>query len=368
MHPIRTNAAVPIPVHAMLVKMINEIKEDSYTQVQLSKTQWQADMESPSRMDLPTSPNENKLEMGCYQSEIISSSRSITPDTGYLQHLQSDNTAKEILDMWNMHMQGFQVELFQQRKEDLFDEYNAFAIGKRVHSYYFANLSSTSATNNSVNEVHSNDNQILDNVDYQLNQEMHQGEHLDSDAETEIDEQYDSRNIISSLTSKPTMFQLEQEADGLPAKNSIQTSTQTVLIQLDGLKVEHVSLQRRYDELSKANTHSRTANTEKLSALTAENTKLKAQVTGKTSSGPSTSEKPKVLASGIYNVGLQQTHDRNHQCNKTRSLKFCEICLQENQTATELANPLSQRAPLVTNVSGLVKVEERRRAAIHIGT
>ncbi|GJT90852.1 hypothetical protein Tco_1079697 [Tanacetum coccineum] len=74
-------------------------------------------------------------------------------------------------------------------------------------------------------------------------------------------------------------------------------------IQLDGLKVEHVSLQRRYDELSKANTHSRTANTEKLSALTAENTKLKAQVTGKTSSGPSTSEKPKVLASGIYNVG-----------------------------------------------------------------
>ncbi|GJV97263.1 hypothetical protein Tco_1548840 [Tanacetum coccineum] len=54
------------------------------------------------------------------------------------------------------------------------------------------------------------------------------------------------------------------------------------------------------DELSKANTHSRTAYTEKLSALTAENTKLKAQVTGKTSSGPSTSEKPKVLASGMY--------------------------------------------------------------------
>ncbi|GJT88996.1 hypothetical protein Tco_1070713, partial [Tanacetum coccineum] len=50
--------------------------------------------------------------------------------------------------------------------------------------------------------------------------------------------------------------------------------------QLDGLKVENVSLKRRYDELSKANTHSRTAYTEKLSAFTAENTKLKAQVTG----------------------------------------------------------------------------------------
>ncbi|GJU19341.1 hypothetical protein Tco_1152683 [Tanacetum coccineum] len=51
-------------------------------------------------------------------------------------------------------------------------------------------------------------------------------------------------------------------------------------IQLDGLKVENVSLKRRYDELSRANNHSRTVYTEKLSAFTAENTKLKAQVTG----------------------------------------------------------------------------------------
>ncbi|GJT52225.1 hypothetical protein Tco_0978382 [Tanacetum coccineum] len=56
----------------------------------------------------------------------------------------------------------------------------------------------------------------------------------------------------------------------------------------------------RLCELSKANTHSRTAYTEKLSALTSENTKLKALVHGKTRSGPSTSEKPKVLASGMY--------------------------------------------------------------------
>ncbi|GJY55993.1 copia protein [Tanacetum coccineum] len=40
-----------------------------------------------------------------------------------------------------------------------------------------------------------------------------------------------------------------------------------------------------------------------LSAFTAENTKLKAQVTGTTSSGPSTSETPKVLAPGMYNLG-----------------------------------------------------------------
>ncbi|GKE95050.1 hypothetical protein Tco_1579905, partial [Tanacetum coccineum] len=78
-------------------------------------------------------------------------------------------------------------------------------------------------------------------------------------------------------------------------------------IQLDDLKVENVSLKRRYDELSKANTHSRTAYTEKLSALTTQHTKLQAQVTGKTSSGPSTSETPKVLAPGMYNLGVKPT-------------------------------------------------------------
>ncbi|GJS42657.1 retrovirus-related pol polyprotein from transposon TNT 1-94 [Tanacetum coccineum] len=63
-----------------------------------------------------------------------------------------------------------------------------------------------------------------------------------------------------------------------------------------------LSLKKRIKN-SKANTHSRTAYTEKLSAFTAENTKLKAQVTGTTSSGPSTSETPKVLAPGMYNLG-----------------------------------------------------------------
>ncbi|GJW74906.1 hypothetical protein Tco_0134276 [Tanacetum coccineum] len=83
----------------------------------------------------------------------------------------------------------------------------------------------------------------------------------------------------------------------------LQDMITSLRIQLDGLKVENVSLKRRYDELSQANTHSRTAYTEKLSALTADNTKLKAQATGKMSSGPSTSETPKVLAPGMYNLG-----------------------------------------------------------------
>ncbi|GJV08641.1 hypothetical protein Tco_1346297 [Tanacetum coccineum] len=48
----------------------------------------------------------------------------------------------------------------------------------------------------------SNDNPIFDNVDYQLNQEMHQEEHLDSDAETEIDDNT-SRQHQYLLTRSP---------------------------------------------------------------------------------------------------------------------------------------------------------------------
>ncbi|GJY09070.1 uncharacterized mitochondrial protein-like protein [Tanacetum coccineum] len=106
-------------------------------------------------------------------------------------------------------------------------------------------------------------------------------------------------NIMKVLNVGSTKGSCDQQAldtDRIQLKNMITS----LRIQLDGLKVENVSLKRRYDELSKANTHSRTAYTEKLSALTAEHTKLQAQVTGKTCSGSTAFEKPKVLASGIY--------------------------------------------------------------------
>ncbi|GJV68837.1 hypothetical protein Tco_1484346 [Tanacetum coccineum] len=109
-------------------------------------------------------------------------------------------------------------------------------------------------------------------------------------------------NIMKVLNVGSTEGSCDQQAldtDRIQLKDTITS----LRIQLDGLKVENVSLQRRYDELSKANTHSRTAYTEKLSALTTQHTKLQAQVTGKTSSGPSTSETPKVLAPGMYNLG-----------------------------------------------------------------
>ncbi|GKG35474.1 hypothetical protein Tco_0440628, partial [Tanacetum coccineum] len=47
-------------------------------------------------------------------------------------------------------------------------------------------------------------------------------------------------------------------------------------------------------------------------AFTAENTKLKAQVTGTASSGPSTSETRKVLAPGMYNLGSKYIPPPKH--------------------------------------------------------
>ncbi|GJX58530.1 hypothetical protein Tco_0289920 [Tanacetum coccineum] len=103
--------------------------------------------------------------------------------------------------------------------------------------------------------------------------------------------EYLEKDICSIVPLIGSCDQQALETDRIQLKDTITS----LRIQLDGLKVENVSLKRRYDELSKANTHSRTAYTEKLSAFTAENTKLKAQVT----SGPSTSETPKVLAHRI---------------------------------------------------------------------
>ncbi|GKA14452.1 retrovirus-related pol polyprotein from transposon TNT 1-94 [Tanacetum coccineum] len=122
------------------------------------------------------------------------------------------------------------TNMFQANHEDAYD--SDVDEGPNAAVAFMANLSSTSATNNSVNEVHSNDNQIFDNVDYQLNQEMHQEEHLDSDAETEIDDN----------TIPYHQYLLDTEAQNVPTEVSADTSDKVSMIailtdlqtQLDG--------------------------------------------------------------------------------------------------------------------------------------
>ncbi|GJZ45374.1 retrovirus-related pol polyprotein from transposon TNT 1-94 [Tanacetum coccineum] len=122
--------------------------------------------------------------------------------------------------------------------------------------------------------------------------------------------------VLNVGSTKGSCDQQALDTDRIQLKDTITS----LRIQLDGLKVENVSLKRKYDELSKANTHSRIAYTDKLSALTAGNNQLKAQVTGKTSSEPSTSETPKVLCSGMYNLGVKPLLEQAKTVPKERLL------------------------------------------------
>ncbi|GKF17358.1 hypothetical protein Tco_0062276, partial [Tanacetum coccineum] len=109
--------------------------------------------------------------------------------------------------------------------------------GPNVAVAFMANLSSTSATNNPVNE------------------DMHQEEHLDSDAETEIDD-----NIIPYH-----QYLLDTEAQNVPTEVSADTSDKVSMIailtnlqtQLDGhakvnqekcLEIETLNMSSRYPQ------------------------------------------------------------------------------------------------------------------------
>ncbi|GJT26757.1 retrovirus-related pol polyprotein from transposon TNT 1-94 [Tanacetum coccineum] len=110
------------------------------------------------------------------------------------------------------------TNIFEVNHEDAYD--SDVDEGPNAAVAFMANLSSTSATNSQVNEVHSNDNPIFDNVDYQLSQEMHQEEHLDSDAETEIDDN----------TIPYHQYLLDTEAQNVPTEVSADTSDKVSMI------------------------------------------------------------------------------------------------------------------------------------------
>ncbi|GJT57332.1 hypothetical protein Tco_0634613 [Tanacetum coccineum] len=119
-------------------------------------------------------------------------------------------------------------------------------------SFHGHNLSSTSATNSQVMRSHSKCNPIFDMLDYPV-------ESGDAPGILETQVQ-NSRGMLNVRSMKGACDQQALETDRIQLKDTITS----LRIQLDGLKVENVSLKRWYDELSQANTHSRTAYTEKL--------------------------------------------------------------------------------------------------------
>nr|GEV29886.1 hypothetical protein [Tanacetum cinerariifolium] len=82
------------------------------------------------------------------------------------------------------------TNIFEVSHEDAYD--SDVDEGPHAAAAFMANLSSISGTNgvttSHVNEVHTDDNQIFDNVNHLLRHEMHQEEQLDSDVESDIDD------------------------------------------------------------------------------------------------------------------------------------------------------------------------------------
>nr|GFA32333.1 hypothetical protein [Tanacetum cinerariifolium] len=104
---------------------------------------------------------------------------------------------------------------------------------------------------------------------------------------------------MSMLNVEPTIGSFDKQA--LETKlTQLKDAITLVRIQNDRFKVENVNLKRCYQELSTSNLHSRDTLTRKLTALTAENAKLKSESLSKMHSEPILPEKPKVLAPGMY--------------------------------------------------------------------
>ncbi|GJU86705.1 hypothetical protein Tco_1294251 [Tanacetum coccineum] len=108
----------------------------------------------------------------------------------------------------------------------------------------------------------------------------------------------------SNSTASNAIFEINKLKDQLQGKDdtirNLQTQINITRMLNVGSTVENVNLKRRYEELSKSNAYSRSTFIAKINALTAENAKLKTELSGKKSSGSTASEKPKVLALGMY--------------------------------------------------------------------
>nr|GEX67162.1 hypothetical protein [Tanacetum cinerariifolium] len=130
------------------------------------------------------------------------------------------------------------TNIFEVSHEDAYD--SDVDEGPHAAAAFMANLSSISGTNGAttshVNEVHTDDNQIFDNVNHLLVREMHQEEHLDSDVESDIDDNtilYHQYQLDSEVQDVPT-----EVSSVSPGEKSMITILDDLRNQLDGhLKV-----------------------------------------------------------------------------------------------------------------------------------
>ncbi|GKF07268.1 hypothetical protein Tco_0041492 [Tanacetum coccineum] len=145
-----------------------------------------------------------------------------------------------------------------------------------------------------------NSNSIASNENFEINKLTDQLQGKDDtirNLQTQI-------NITRMLNVGSTVGSFDKQALETELTQLKDTIT-SLRIQLDGLKAENVNLKRHYEELSKSNAYSRSTFTAKINALTAENAKLKTELSGKKCSGSIAFEKPKVVEKSVVDLYQQ---------------------------------------------------------------
>ncbi|GJW88580.1 hypothetical protein Tco_0163920 [Tanacetum coccineum] len=129
-----------------------------------------------------------------------------------------------------------------------------------------------------------------------------------------------------------------------------------------GIWHENVNLKRRYEDTVESNAYSRLHSPAKINALTAENAKLKTKLSGKMSSGFTASEKPKVLASGMYTNSSKNPQDSMDPHRNTTSAKLkqkaycsCDSVYKKTKPATEFSQTYAKSHHSGTSYLALVK-------------
>ncbi|GKA10706.1 hypothetical protein Tco_0690139 [Tanacetum coccineum] len=175
-------------------------------------------------------------------------------------------------------------------------------------------------------------------IDLQLKEQLQGNDDTIRNLQTQI-------NITKMLKVGPTVGSFDKQALKTEL-TQLKDAITSLRIQNDGFRVENVNLKRLYQELSTSNSHSRDVLTGKVTALTAENAKLKSELLSKIHSEPTVPEKPKVLASGMY------TNSSKPQWKPTGR----HFALYDNCPLTRIMEPIVEPLELTPSVSSSSKV------------
>ncbi|GJS67342.1 retrovirus-related pol polyprotein from transposon TNT 1-94 [Tanacetum coccineum] len=254
------------------------------------------------------------------------------------------------------------TNVFEVSHEDAYD--SDVDEGPNTAAAFMANLSSTNGASTShVNEVHTNDNPIFDNVNHLMSHEMHKEEQLDSDVDSDIDDNtipYHQYQIDSEVKTVPTkvssvspgeismitiLDDLRTQLDGHLKVNQEQSLVnESLRAELDKCKLEMQSLERNKvkHDLDKTIVQRNKRNAE----LEQENVLLKSNLSQKDESiNFLKTENKKVLSE---KKDLEERYLEEIVCLKSANKVATDI-LQRFQQPTQTIPMLTKRPKLATH-------------------